>query len=327
MIRTVYPACVCSFLWCLLALSSVAQDRRQTPAAYAFHAAKRAVDLAKSGHCQEALPLLKKIARQIPDKDDKDKDLKRDTGFAGVRCAMFEDQPEAASGFLLSLNHDFPRDPDVLYLSVHTYSDLSARASAALANAAPSSHQALELNAETLEGQGKWDEAEKVYRRILKQNPNLTGIHYRVGRLLVSKPEFGPAAAEEAKKEFEQELKVDPSNAGAEYVLGEIAKQNQQWEGAIQHFSRATKLDAGFGDAFVGWGGSLVSSKEFSEAIAPLETGVKLQPGNPAAHYMLAIAYARSGRKQDGDREFAIHRRLTQKGAAGEPSESLPSPN
>jgi tetratricopeptide (TPR) repeat protein len=324
MIRPLYPAFVCSFLCCLLALSSVAQDRGQTPAAISFHTAKRAVDLAKAGHCREALPLLKKSAGQIPDKD---KDLKRDTGFAGVRCAMFEDQPEAASDFLLSLNHDFPRDPDVLYLSVHTYSDLSTRASAHLANAAPASHQALELSAEALEGQGKWDEAEKLYRRILKQNPNLAGIHYRVGRVLVSRPEFGPAAAEEAKKEFEQELQVDPSNAGAEYVLGEIAKQNQQWDGAIQHFSRAAKLDAGFGDAFVGWGGSLVSSKEFSDAIAPLETGIKLQPGNPAAHYMLAIAYARSGRKQDGDREFAIHRRLTQKGAAGEPPESQPSPD
>jgi hypothetical protein len=40
---------------------------------------------------------------------------------------------------------------------------------------------------------------------------------------------------------------------------------------------------------------------------------VKLEPQNPGAHYNLAIAYTRTGRKQDGEREFAIHRDMVQK--------------
>jgi tetratricopeptide (TPR) repeat protein len=284
--------------------------------------AKHAVDLAKTGHCEEALPLLKKSTSHLSN----NKDLLRDAGFAGVRCAMFANQTDAAVDFLRMLNRDFAGDPDVLYLSVHTYSDLSTRSSAELASTAPNSYQALELNAEALEIQSKWDEAAKVYQQILQQNPNLPGIHYRLGRVLVSKPDFGPETAEQAKLEFEKELQIDPSNAGAEYVLGELAKHNEQWDEAIQHFSHAAKLDASFGDAFVGWGGSLVSAKKFAEAVAPLETAVKLEPQNPAAHYLLAIAYARSGRKEEGDRQFAIQRQLTQKGAAGEES-SQPQAN
>jgi tetratricopeptide (TPR) repeat protein len=325
MSRPFHSALAYALVWLVMAPFSAAQASKQAPAADSVAVAKRALDLAKTGHCKEAVPLLKKSAASARAND---KDLKRDVGFAGVRCAMFADQPDAAIDFLRSLNNEFPHDPDVLYLSVHTYSDLSTRSSAELASTGPTSHQALELSAEALEIQSKWDEAEKVYRQILKQNPNLAGIHYRLGRVLVSKPEFGPAAAEAAKEEFQKELQIDPSNAGAEYVLGEMAKQNQQWDEAIQHFSRAAKLDAGFGDAFVGWGGSLVSLKKFSEAIAPLETAVKLQSGNPAAHYLLAVAYARSGRKEDGDREFAIQQKLTQKGAAGETApESPPTPN
>jgi len=305
-------------------VSSVAQvGERSSSTVLHFTDARKALELAKTGHCKEALPLLKRTVGHIADQG-----LKRDAGFAGVRCAMFADQPDAAIDFLRSLNREFPHDPDVLYLSVHTYSDLSTRASAELANTAATSYQAQELNAEALEVQGKLDDAEKIYRQIIKQNPSLAGIHYRLGRVLVSKPDFGPAVAEAAKQEFEQELQIDPSNAGAEYVLGEMAKQKQQWDEAIQHFSRAAKLDAGFGDAFVGWGGSLVSVKKFAEAIAPLEAAVKLEAGNPAAHYMLAVAYARSGRKEEGDREFAIQRQLTQKGAAGEsPAQSQTSPN
>jgi tetratricopeptide (TPR) repeat protein len=297
----------------LLATYSLAQTAHRNPVADFSAVAKRAVDLAKTGHCKEALPLLKKSSTHLTDKS-----LQRDAGFAGVRCAMFADQPDAAIDFLRSLRNEFPHDPDVLYLAVHTYSDLSTRASAELAITAPTSYQALELNAEALEIQGKWDEAEKQYHLVLKQTPNLPGIHYRLGRILVSKPGFGPSEAEEAKQEFEKELQIDSSNAGAEYVLGELAKQRQEWDDAIQHFSRAAKLDAGFGNAFVGWGGSLVSAKKFSDAISPLETAVKLQPENPAAHYLLAIAYARSGRKNDGDREFAIQKQLTEKNAGAD---------
>ena len=52
------------------------------------------------------------------------------------------------------------------------------------------------------------------------------------------------------------------------------------------------------------------------EAVPPLEAAVKLEPRNPAAHYNLAMAYNRSGRKQDADREFAIHRQMTEKSGA-----------
>jgi Flp pilus assembly protein TadD len=63
---------------------------------------------------------------------------------------------------------------------------------------------------------------------------------------------------------------------------------------------------------------ALVSSKKFSEAVPPLQNAVKLEPQNPAAHYNLAIAYTRTGRKPEGDKEFAIHRDMVQKSPSEE---------
>jgi tetratricopeptide (TPR) repeat protein len=323
MFRPRHTVLVCTLLLGSAATLCFAQASKKASAPDVTPSAQRAVSLAQTGHCKEALPLLKQATSH-----DADKDLKRNVGFAGVRCAMFADQPDAAEDFLRFLNREFPHDPEVLYLSVHTYSDLSSRAAAELATTAPKSAQGHELNAEAFEAQGKWDDAAKEYRLILQQNPRLPGIHFRLGRLLLSKPNPSPTVAEEAKKEMQQELEIDPSNAGAEYVLGALAQQNQQWDEAIQHFSRATKLDASFGDAFVGLGACLGSAKRFSEAIAPLENAVKLEPENPAPHYLLAIAYSRTGRKEDGDKQFAIQRQLTQKGAAGEDNpQSQAKPN
>jgi tetratricopeptide (TPR) repeat protein len=282
--------------------------------------AERAIKLAESGRCEQAAPALKKAAQLTTDKS-----MKRTVAFAGVRCAMLINQTGLAVDFLQMLNRDFPGDSEVLYLSVHTYSDLSTRAAQQLAVTAPNSADAHKLNAEALEAQGKWEEAEKEYKALLLQNPQLPGIHFLLGRLLLSKPDPAPTAADDAKKEFQHELEIDPRNAGAEYVLGELARQESQWPEAIQHFSRATELDAGFGDAFLGLGTTLLSAKKFSEAIPPLETAVKLEPRNPGAHYSLATALTRAGRKEEADKEFAIHRQMTQKGESGQPQPAPPS--
>ena len=237
---------------------------------------------------------------------------------------MLTDQTGDAMDFLQRLNREFPGDPEVLYLSVHTYSDLSTKAAQELAMKAPNSLEGHKLNAEALESQGKWDAAEKEYKAVLAQHPQEAGVHFLLGRLLLSRPDAGPSVGEEAKKEFQEELKIDPSNAGAEYVLGEMARQDSQWDEAIQHFSRATQLDAGFGDAFVGLGSSLLSAKRFSDAVAPLQAAVRLEPRNPGAHYNLATALTRAGRKEEAEKEFAIHRQMTQK---GEPGQTAPPQN
>jgi tetratricopeptide (TPR) repeat protein len=275
--------------------------------------AQRAIKLAQSGHCEGAAPVLKRASQTAADKA-----TKRTAAFAGVRCAMLTNQTGAAVDFLQMLNREFPGDPEVLFLSVHTYSDLSTRAAQQLAMTAPNSLEGHKLNAEALEAQGKWDAAEKEYKAVLAQHPQEPGVHFLLGRLLLSKPDAGPSAGEEAKKEFQEELKIDPSNAGAEYVLGEMARQDSQWDEAIQHFSRATQLDAGFGDAFLGLGSSFLSAKRFSDAIIPLQAAVKLEPRNPGAHYNLATALTRAGRKEEAEKEFAIHRQMTQKGEPGQ---------
>ena len=91
-------------------------------------------------------------------------------------------------------------------------------------------------------------------------------------------------------------------------MLGEIARQAGQWNEAAPHFLRASKLDEGFVEAYLALGMSLNSGGRFSDAVAPLESYVKMQPGDPAGHYQLATSYARLGRKQEAEREMALQR-------------------
>jgi hypothetical protein len=136
--------------------NSTAQSSPKAATAVPSSFAQQGLKLAKGGHCDQAVAPLRKALAQISDKE-----MKREVGFAGVRCSMSENKADMAVDFLRFLNREFPHDPDVLYVSVHTYSDLSTAAAQELAATAPISHQARELNAESLELQGKWDEAAK----------------------------------------------------------------------------------------------------------------------------------------------------------------------
>jgi len=262
--------------------------------------AAQGVGFAEKGRCPEALPLLKKAIPHLADKR-----LKFEAAMASARCAMSLDQVETTVDTLLLLNREYPHNPEVLYVTVHYFSELANRSEQDLVNSAPESYQVHKLDAEGLESQEKWDEAAAEYRKILEENPKLPDIHYRLGRILLSKQ---PPAVEEAKKEFDAELAIDPVNAAAEFMLGDIARQAQQWDEAIAHFSQALKMDSGFEEAYLGLGMALNAAGKNSDAVGPLESYVKMEPADPAGHYQLSIAYARVGRKADAERQMALQR-------------------
>jgi tetratricopeptide (TPR) repeat protein len=303
MLRSVQ--CLVLFLFTVLAMAAntYGQNAATGSGTAGGGETRRGLSLAENGHCKEALPLLKKEIHQAADRD-----LKKRIGLDGLHCAMTHDVPYEALDFLAVLSRDFPRDPEVLYAATHAYSDLAMRASQDLAHEAPFSFQVHLLNAEALELQGKWDEAAVEYRRILEINPMQPGIHARLGRALLSKPHPSPADIEQAGKNFQEELEIDPRNAVAEFVLGQLAADANDSATAIRHFTRATKLDTGFSEAYLGLGTALNSAKQFTQAIPPLESYEKMAPDSPTGHYQLAVAYAGAGRREDSNREAALQR-------------------
>lgn len=284
-----------------------AQASSKPPLSDLSASAQRGIQLASGGRCAEALPLLRRSLPRLTQKR-----VAYDAAMAMAQCGMSLDQEDAAVDALIFLRREFPHDPKVLYTATHFYSELAMRAAHELAATAPHSAEVQELNAEALESQGKLDEAEKAYRAILAQYPEQPGIHYRIGRLLLA-GQPTQSSADDARKEFEEELKIDPAAASAEFMLGDLDRQAQQWNDAIDHFGRATKLDEGFSEAFLGLGLSLNAAGKHAEAVAPLEKYVKMEPSDPAGHYQLAIAYARTGRSEDANREIALQHEAEKK--------------
>lgn len=280
---------------------------------------QQAITLAQQGHCRESVSALKgAMAAQVPAK------TRKLAGVLGIRCSLAIDDRPAALDFIRLLSRDFGGDPDVMFVTVHAYSDLSARTALDLARLAPQSMAAHKLNAEALEEQGKWEPAELEYEEILKKHPDARGIHFLLGRLLLSRPDGGPDAPARAKQEFLKELEIDPGNADAEYILGVLAQRAQNFDEAITRFSQAAKLDQNFAEAYLGWGVALLGDKKYEEAIAPLKRAERLTPRNPDIHNALATALVRTGHKAEAEKEFAILRSLSSTNHSGAPAGDRP---
>lgn len=242
-------------------------------------------------------------------------EMRKQAGILGIRCSLAVDDRYSADEFIRLLSRQFPKDPDVLFVIVHAYSDLSTRTAQDLGRTAPDSVAAHKLNAEALEMQGKWEAAQFEYEAIIKKDPNAPGIHFLLGRLLLSRPDAGPDVAERAKQEFLKEIQIEPGNAGAHYILGELARQGGKCDEAMPRLTQATNLDPNFAEAYLGQGLCLVTMKKYEEAIPPLRSAERLMPQNPEVHSTLATALQRSGHKDEAQKEFAIHESL--RSAAG----------
>ena len=258
---------------------------------------ERGIDLASTGQCIEALTILKRGTRQVAAKK-----LRYQAEMAAAQCGMSTDDEETVVQSLLWLNRVFPSDSKVLYLTTRYYSELANRAAQRLLSRAGNSAEAQELLAESYQARGEYENAAAKYKKILEQYPNQPGVHYQLGRIILAKP-MTPESAEEARKEFEAELNVNPGSPAAEFMLGDLAWRQQNAGEAIKHFTRATQLDVTLAQPYLGLGIALNAAQKYPEAITSLKRYVQLEPADPAGYYQLAIAYARTGNKQEAQRQ------------------------
>ena len=291
-----------------------AQESKTAARAASVLSPEKAIGLAEQGRCRESISSLKHaMAGSVA------AETRKQAGVLGVRCSLAIDDRDSADEFIRLLNRQFSKDPDVLFVVIHAYSDLSTRTAQDLGRTAPDSFAAHKLNAEALEMQGKWEPAQLEYETMIKKDPHARGIHFLLGRLLLSKPDAGPEVTERAKQEFLKEIQIDPSNAGAHYILGELARRDAKCDEAMPQFAEATKLDSNFAEAYLGQGLCLVATKKYEQAISPLRSAERLMPQNPEVHNSLGTALARTGHNDEAQKEFAIHEALRSAGGTDKP--------
>ena len=141
-----------------------------------------------------------------------------------------------------------------------------------------------------------WGGAETEYRRAIELNPNYATAHQWYGEHLALRGRF-----DEGLEEMKIARDLDPLSLVIIKDMGEVYYAARKYDQAIGFYRKALDMDSHFILARRYLAMAYLQKREFSSAIAELET-VTQEEENPDTMAELAYAYALSGRREEAEK-------------------------
>ena len=165
--------------------------------------------------------------------------------------------------------------------------------------------------------EGRWEEAEKLYREVLRDNPTNvdamrllgnvtleTGRIYQAERLfrraIANAPDFVLAQIdlgfalkkqsrlEEAIEQFRQAIRLEPDNIQAHHMLGSTLSMSALTYEAVEAYQKVLELAPNHTGAMLGLGHVLKTVGRQEEAIEAYRNCIRLKPQNGEIYWSLA---------------------------------------
>jgi tetratricopeptide (TPR) repeat protein/ADP-heptose:LPS heptosyltransferase len=111
--------------------------------------------------------------------------------------------------------------------------------------------------------------------------------HYQAGRL------------QEAEDLYRKILKKKPEDVDALHFLGIIAYQRGDLDSAIKYIRKELQVNPSNPDAYNNLGLAFLANKQLDEAITNFSRSLELNPRSPLAHYNLGLAFQEHGRPNE----------------------------
>jgi cytochrome c-type biogenesis protein CcmH/NrfG len=172
--------------------------------------------------------------------------------------------------------------------------------------AAPDSAEMHMIMAGELGRRGDQTNAIAQYREAIRLNPSLPGAHFELAEQLRNSSD--PALSAQAEGQYRAAIQVNQYDEKAWAQLGGILAAKGDLKAAEEHYRKALALQPNDAEAKTGLAVVLTSGNQTNEAISLLESAVKDDPTNVAAHYRLSTLYRRAGRAADAQREMDAYR-------------------
>lgn len=213
----------------------------------------------------------------------------------------------------------------VLYMLVESYRNLndaqrSQEAFAELNARYPDSALLHKLLGIAHEWQGNETRAIEEFEAALRVNPRMPEMALAIGFIYFKQQRYA-----EARRWLERELALDPCSAKSLHYLGEMDYLEERFEEAAARYQKAIDCDRGLAEPYLGLGMVEERKGEIEKAIALYREAVKRKPEDAQARFKLGTALRKVGRREEGDQELAIARRLyAEQAKAKPPARSAP---
>ena len=131
----------------------------------------------------------------------------------------------------------------------------------------------------TAHQEGRLEEAEKLYRSILENQPTNLNVYNNLGVLL-----HGLGRFDEAEKNFKKAIELKPDYVKAHYNLGVLLHELGRFDEAEKSFTKAIGLKPDYVDAHINLGVVFKDLNKFDDAEASYRKAIEFKPNYADAH-------------------------------------------
>jgi tetratricopeptide (TPR) repeat protein len=147
----------------------------------------------------------------------------------------------------------------------------------------PRDINALRLLATCAAHAGRQREAERLLRRTVTQAPDYVEAHLDLGRLLKEQQRL-----EEAIEQFEKCIELEPGNLQGHFLLASVLAPAARTYDAIEAYRKVLELRPKHAGAWLGLGHTLKTVGRQDEAVEAYRECIRLKPGNGEIYWSLA---------------------------------------
>lgn len=255
----------------------------------------------RAGEAKEAQSHLE---RAFPNLDDQTIRIQAGLELIDIYCASAE--VEKAAAMVAKLEAMEPQNPRIVLIAYQLARQRMYQSLLSMMVVAPESAEMQMMMAGELGRHGDRAAAIARYREAIRLNPTLPGAHFELAEQLRTSPD--PAENAKAEDEYKAAIRINQYDAISWRQLGGIMAAQGDFKGAEEHYKRALALQPKDSDAKTGLAIVLISLDRTNEAISLLESALKDDPTNLAAHYRLSLLYRRVGRNPEAERELEAFR-------------------
>jgi tetratricopeptide (TPR) repeat protein len=204
---------------------------------------------------------------------------------------------------------EHPDDPELLFQLGESSRKVMQQAFNRLMSFHPDSARAHELLAQTWLGQGRGALAEAEFRRALKIDPNLAGIHLALGRILLE----GRGDLDGAEREFRAESRLRPGNAEAAWRLGSVLLKKGQAKEALVELQQSDKLKPDMLETLLDLGKAYSTENQLAQAENTYRRIIAIDDKDElaaAAHLQLSQICRKLGKAAEAEQHLKRFREL-----------------
>ena len=151
----------------------------------------------------------------------------------------------------------------------------------------PTGARPLLRDAERAIDAGRFDEAEKKLRDILRQDDKQPEVLAKLAAVQMDQDKSA-----DAETSLQKALEIDPQDPACLYLMGSLKVRQEKYDEGIDLLSQAVKIVPDNAHAHFFLAKALVQKGQRKTAETELRKAITLKPGWGDAHYMLAVIYA-----------------------------------